>query len=85
MLGRAMIAPGDFTRPEAVRQVAPDAFLILAGSVVLILIAAFTEAFFSFYAFPSWTKVVWGTVALIALLGYIGGVREPAPSATASR
>ncbi|BCW95703.1 MAG: stage II sporulation protein M [Fimbriimonadales bacterium] len=76
MLGRAMIAPGDFTRSEAVRQVAPDAFLILAGSLMLILIAAFTEAFFSFYAFPSWTKFLWGTVALVALLGYLLGVRE---------
>ncbi|MCS6923529.1 MAG: stage II sporulation protein M, partial [Fimbriimonadales bacterium] len=80
-LGRAMIAPGDLTRMEAVRQVAPDAFWILAGSVVLILIAAFTEAFFSFYAFPSWSKFLWGTVALIALLAYILGVRAPTPHA----
>jgi hypothetical protein len=65
------------TRSEAVRQVAPDAFLILAGSVVLIFIAAFTEAFFSFYAFPSWSKLLWGTVELVALLGYILGVRAP--------
>jgi uncharacterized membrane protein SpoIIM required for sporulation len=77
MLGRAMIAPGDLTRSEAVRQVAPDAFLILAGSVVLIFIAAFIEAFFSFYAFPSWSKFLWGTVELVALLGYILGVRAP--------
>ncbi len=77
MLGRAMIAPGDLTRSEAVRQVAPDAFWILAGSLVLIFIAAFTEAFFSFYAFPSWTKFLWGTVALAALLAYILGMREP--------
>ncbi|MFN7015687.1 MAG: stage II sporulation protein M [Fimbriimonadales bacterium] len=77
MLGRAMIAPGDLTRLEAVRQVAPDAFWILAGSLVLILIAAFTEAFFSFYAFPSWAKFIWGTVALVVLLAYIFGVREP--------
>jgi hypothetical protein len=68
------------TRSEAVRQVAPDAFLILAGSVVLIFIAAFTEAFFSFYAFPSWSKLLWGTVELVALLGYILGVRAPSSS-----
>ncbi|GIV08983.1 MAG: hypothetical protein KatS3mg019_1074 [Fimbriimonadales bacterium] len=76
MLGRAMIAPGDLTRSEAVRQVAPDAFWILAGAIVLILIAAFTEAFFSFYAFPSWTKFLWGTIALALLLAYLLGVRE---------
>ncbi|MCS7209286.1 MAG: stage II sporulation protein M, partial [Fimbriimonadales bacterium] len=77
MLGRAMIAPGDLTRRDAVRQVAPDAFWILAGSMILILFAAFTEAFFSFYAFPNWAKLLWGTVALVALLAYVIGVREP--------
>ncbi len=76
MLGRAMIAPGDWTRSESVRQVAPDAFWMLAGSLVLILIAAFTEAFFSFYAFPSWSKFLWGTIALGLLLAYLLGVRE---------
>lgn len=81
LLGRAMIASGDFTRSEAVRRVAPDAFMILAGSVVLILFAAFTEAFFSFYAYPNWAKFLWGTVSLVALLGYILGVREPSPGA----
>lgn len=76
MLGRAMIAPGDLTRSEAVRQVAPDAFWMLAGSLVLILLAAFIEAFFSFFAFPNWAKFIWGTVELGALLIYILGVRE---------
>jgi hypothetical protein len=47
---------------------------------VLIFIAAFTEAFFSFYAFPSWSKLLWGTVELVALLGYILGVRAPSSS-----
>jgi len=47
---------------------------------VLIFIAAFIEAFFSFYAFPSWSKLLWGTVELVALLGYILWVRAPSSS-----
>lgn len=78
MLGRAMIAPGDLTRADAVRQVAPDAFWMLAGSIVLIFFAAFIEAFFSFFAFPNWAKFLWGTVELALLLAYLLGVREPA-------
>ncbi|MFQ3610999.1 MAG: stage II sporulation protein M [Fimbriimonadales bacterium] len=77
ILGRAMLMPGDLTRIESVRRAAPDAFWLLAGSMVLLLIAAFTEAFFSFYAFPSWAKFLWGTVALIALSAYIVLVRKP--------
>ncbi len=77
ILGRAMLMPGDLTRIEALRRVAPDAFWLLAGSAVLLLIAAFVEAFFSFYNFPNWAKFIWGTVSLIALSAYILLVRKP--------
>ncbi len=77
VLGRAMLMPGDLTRIESLRRAAPDAFWLLAGSMVLLLIAAFTEAFFSFYNFPSWAKFAWGTVALVALSAYILLVRKP--------
>lgn len=77
LLGKAVIAPGDYTRLEALRRIGGEVFWLLAGSVVLLLIAAFTEAFFSFYAFPSWLKFTWGTTLLFILLAYIVGVRRP--------
>ncbi len=81
LLGKAVIMPGDYTRIEALRRVGGDAFWLLAGSVVLLLIAAFTEAFFSFYAFPNWMKFAWGMLSLILLVGYIVGVKRPSENA----
>ncbi|MCS7066672.1 MAG: stage II sporulation protein M [Fimbriimonadales bacterium] len=77
LLGRALLMPGDLTRIDALREAGRDAIWLLGGSIPLILLAAFTEAFFSFYAFPSWTKFVWGTTALVVLLTYILFVRSP--------
>ncbi len=77
LLGRALLMPGDLTRIDALREAGRDAIWLLGGSIPLILLAAFTEAFFSFYAFPSWAKLTWGTVLLLALLAYILFVRSP--------
>lgn len=75
LLGRAVIMPGDYTRVEAIRRVGQDVFYLVAGSVILILLAGLVEAFFSFYAFPSWLKFLWGSVSLTVLLAYILLVR----------
>ncbi len=77
LLGRALLMPGDLTRIDALREAGREAIWLLGGSIPLIFIAAFTEAFFSFYAFPSWTKFLWGTIALAVLLSYILFVRSP--------
>ena len=77
LLGRALLLPGDLTRIDALREVGRDAIWLLGGSVPLLLLAAFTEAFFSFYAFPSWAKFAWGTAVLAVLLTYILFVRSP--------
>lgn len=76
LVGRAVIMPGDYSRIEALRRVGHDVFYLVAGSVVLILIAGVVEAFFSFYAFPNWLKFLWGTVSLAILLIYIWRVRR---------
>lgn len=76
ILGRALLLPGDHTRIEALRLEGRDAFWLLAGSIPLLLFAAFTEAFFSFYAFPLWLKGLYGSVGLTLLLTYWLGVRE---------
>lgn len=77
LLGRALLMPGDLTRIDALREAGRDAIWLLGGSIPLILLAAFTEAFFSFYAFPNWAKFAWGTTALALLLVYILFVRSP--------
>lgn len=50
-LGLALIAPGRFSRGQALANATREASPILAGAAVLVLIAAFIEAFWSASAF----------------------------------
>lgn len=77
LLGRALLMPGDLTRIDALRETGREAIWLLGGSIPLLLLAAFTEAFFSFYAFPSWAKLTWGSTVLAVLLAYLFFVRSP--------
>ncbi|MFT7560849.1 MAG: putative membrane protein SpoIIM required for sporulation [Flavobacteriales bacterium] len=46
-LGWALIAPGNYTRFSALKIAAKDAVIIIYGSTVMLIIAAFLEAFWS--------------------------------------
>lgn len=76
IIGRALLMPGDRTRIESLREEGRDAFYLLAGSIPLLLMAAFIEAFFSFYSFPNWAKLLFGSFLLVLLLAYWLGIRR---------
>lgn len=70
VLGWALIAPGPWTRQEALRRAAPDAFGLLGGVVVLLIIAGHIEA----YITPHFEQPVRWTVAVgsgLLLAGYL--------------
>ncbi|HWV15753.1 MAG TPA: stage II sporulation protein M [Cellvibrio sp.] len=46
-IGLALIAPGNFRRFDALRLAAKDAVLIVYGAILMLVIAAFLEAFWS--------------------------------------
>lgn len=77
LLGRAMIAPGEVTRVEALRKCGTDAFWLLAVALVLLVEAAIVEANFSHSALSGWVKLSFAAVSLLVLLGYVYGVRRP--------
>jgi uncharacterized membrane protein SpoIIM required for sporulation len=81
-LGWALLAPGRLPRRDAFRAAAPDAFGLLAGSVLMLVVAGIIEAFVTphFGAAVRWS-VAGGTGLLLAL--YVGlagrrGAPEPA-------
>lgn len=47
MLARAMVAPGRWRRTQALRQTAPEALKLVMGAALMLLLAAFLEAFWS--------------------------------------
>lgn len=86
-MGWALIAPGRRSRGDALREAGRDAVVLLATSVVLMLIAAPIEGFFSFNPrVPAWAKA---GLALASALGWAlfwmgyGREEEPDVSPTA--
>jgi uncharacterized membrane protein SpoIIM required for sporulation len=78
MLGWALIAPGASTRGEALRRAAPDAFGLLGGAAVMLVIAGHIEAYVTPHA-PAgvrWTVAVLSALLLAAYLTW--GGRETA-------
>jgi uncharacterized membrane protein SpoIIM required for sporulation len=71
MLGWAVIAPGRLSRAQSLRQVAGDAFGLLAGCALLLIIAGHIEAYVTPHA-PALVR--WGVAILSAmfLAGYLG-------------
>jgi uncharacterized membrane protein SpoIIM required for sporulation len=80
-LGGALVAPGVYTRREALRRAAPDAFGLLGGAAVLLVIAGHIEA----YVTPHFPQPVrWAVAALSAvwLVAYVAwGARGPKKTA----
>jgi uncharacterized membrane protein SpoIIM required for sporulation len=79
MLGWAVIAPGPFTRRDALRQVAGDAFGLLAGSALMLIVAGVIEAYVTphFPAAVRWSVAFLSACCLIAYFGFAGRYRSP--------
>jgi uncharacterized membrane protein SpoIIM required for sporulation len=78
-LGWALVSPGRFARIEALRQAAQGALPVLYGVIVLLLAAAFIEAFWSPRDLPLAIKYGVGATLWCLLLIYLffGGRRMP--------
>ncbi|MCP4042505.1 MAG: stage II sporulation protein M [Gammaproteobacteria bacterium] len=47
MLGRAVVAPGQYSRTNALKKIAPHALQLMMGAALMLVVAAFIEAFWS--------------------------------------
>ncbi|MCF4994301.1 stage II sporulation protein M [Pseudomonas syringae] len=71
-MGWALIAPGRFTRTQALKDAAHQSVLLICGVILFLLIAAFTEAYWSSKTTvaPS-TKYLIGTTLWIGVIAYL--------------
>jgi uncharacterized membrane protein SpoIIM required for sporulation len=70
-LGWALLAPGPWSRREALRRAASDAMTIMYGVFALLVLAAFIEAFWSPRLFPAAVKYSVGSLLWLLTLGYL--------------
>jgi uncharacterized membrane protein SpoIIM required for sporulation len=80
-LGWALLAPGRLTRRDAFRVAAPDAFGLLGGAVLMLVVAGVIEAFITphFSAPVRWSVAGGSGLVLGLYLGLAGRDREAEP------
>ncbi|NVJ60672.1 MAG: stage II sporulation protein M [Gammaproteobacteria bacterium] len=85
LLGWSLIAPGNLKRIEALKLAAQNAIGLMYGAVLLFLIAAFVEAFWSSSTnLTINTKYTVGTIFWVLVLAYLLWPRKPMISSEAS-
>lgn len=78
-MAAALIAPGRRSRGVALKEAGKDALIVLAGSYVMMFIAAPIEGFVSFNAaFPMPLKVVIAVGSFVAWMAYFSGFGKEA-------
>ena len=81
MIGHALVAPGDLSRRDAIALAGRDAVRLLLGTVMLFILAGFTESFVSPSSLPAPVKFAYAALMATALTLYVRSGREPAPLA----
>jgi uncharacterized membrane protein SpoIIM required for sporulation len=71
MLGWALIAPGPLPRRDALRQSSRDAFGLMAGSALLLVVAGLIEAYITPH-FPRPVRWSVSAASALFLVGYLG-------------
>ena len=83
LMGKTVIAPGDRTRMEALREAGKDTATLAIVGLIMILMAAPIEGFFSFNPLiPQIVKLLVGLLALTAWLAYFIGYGQEAEPAS---
>ena len=72
MLARATIAPGQSTRIMALKKISKEAVLLVCGATLMLVVAAFIEAFWSSMQLDAGTKYFAAAVLWIFVIAYLG-------------
>lgn len=71
LIGHAFLVPGQYRRIDAAKQASRKALPLLGGTVVLLIVAAFIEGFFTPSAVSPYVKLLFAVIVLAALLAYL--------------
>lgn len=71
LLGYSLLNPGSYERRDALRMIAPTALKLVMGGAVMLLIAAFIEAFWSSSGFSANVKFTVATILWSMVICYL--------------
>lgn len=71
MLGRALLAPGDFSRRDALVRNGRQALKLIAGVAAMLLVAGTIEGFFSFHGYPPAVELTVAAASGALFLAYV--------------
>jgi len=71
MLGKGLLIPGEHTRKHSLVLHAKKAILLIPGMVVMMIIAAFIEGFFTPLNISPWLKLMFAALTFVGLVAYI--------------
>jgi uncharacterized membrane protein SpoIIM required for sporulation len=71
ILARALVMPGSLRRGTALKLAAPHALRLIMGAAVMLVIAAFVEAFWSSSPFPAQVRYAVAAVNWLAVIAYL--------------
>jgi uncharacterized membrane protein SpoIIM required for sporulation len=72
VIGKHLIVPGQYTRIESLKQAGQRTFPVILGCFILLILAAFVEAFWSSSRFiPNEVKYIVGTLCWLWVLSFV--------------
>ncbi len=71
IIGHALVDPGPYRRTEILPVKAREAGILALGCVPMLVVAGFTEAFFSPSPLPPWGKIAFAVVVFALLIVYL--------------
>lgn len=80
----ALIAPGPYSRKDALVVAGRDACKMMVGTIPLFIIAGLIEGNLSHSSLPHWAKFGFAAIQFAALVAYIYGSRERKPAVPAA-
>lgn len=70
MLAKGIVAPGRYKRLPALKMMAKEALVMMTGAALMLLAAAFVEAFWSSGTQPIWMKYAFAAILWISMFSY---------------
>ncbi len=76
IIGKSLLLPGNYSRAQSLKKVSNTIFHFLSGVILLLIIAAIIEGYYSPMPYSEYSKLIFSAIALVLLGLYLGFPRK---------